>query len=133
MAPRLNFLTGCFGWQPTKLSRCNEHATQAWMWALQLTLVIPTAMAAFSARSNYLLIAQYPQLSQYPYHPKAELAFFITYIGVCTKHLTVGTPSNRLINLLTTKLLLTDCSVLSCFLGFSLLLVFSRNGTARGH
>ncbi|KAF2446338.1 hypothetical protein P171DRAFT_430502 [Karstenula rhodostoma CBS 690.94] len=81
MAPRLRFLTGCFGWQPTELSRCNEVATRAWMWTIHLILVIPTAMAAFTARSNYLLVKRYPQLSQHPYNPKMGLSFLMTYIG----------------------------------------------------
>ncbi|KAL5414534.1 hypothetical protein PMIN04_008993 [Paraphaeosphaeria minitans] len=81
MAPRLNCLTGCFGWQPAKLSRCNELATRAWMWAIHLILVIPTAMATFIARNNYLLVERHLQLQQYPYHPKMGLGFYMTYVG----------------------------------------------------
>ncbi|KAK7190155.1 hypothetical protein PSPO01_03876 [Paraphaeosphaeria sporulosa] len=81
MAPRLNCLTGCFGWQPAKLSRCSELATRAWMWAIHLILIIPTAMAAFIARNNYLLVEKHLELQQYPYHPKMRLGFYMTYIG----------------------------------------------------
>lgn len=53
------------------------------MWALHLILIIPSAMAAFIARSNYLMMYRHAQLSEYPYHTDTVLGFYMAYIGVC--------------------------------------------------
>jgi len=78
----LDFLTGCFGWRPVKLSRCSETLTCIWLWVLKIAVAVPAGIAAFAARKYYMLAQKHPELSHPPYRTDFEYAFQLTYISV---------------------------------------------------
>ncbi|KAF2738650.1 hypothetical protein EJ04DRAFT_41942 [Polyplosphaeria fusca] len=78
----MSFLLGCFGWRPSRMPRAEEKTTLVWLLTLKILMIIPVAIAAFSAKNTYTSIRKHEELQQSPpYDKHVLLSQLLVYIG----------------------------------------------------
>ncbi|KAF2659022.1 hypothetical protein K491DRAFT_775905 [Lophiostoma macrostomum CBS 122681] len=81
----MNPLMGCFGWRPMRMPRGNENNTKIWISLLKFPFMVLAAIAAFSARHRYMVIASHPEsFPSTPFYTRVELAQRLAYIMLVT-------------------------------------------------
>ncbi|KAF2474143.1 uncharacterized protein BDR25DRAFT_119377 [Lindgomyces ingoldianus] len=80
----MSFLTGFWGWRPSKMPAAKEEHTMVWLWVVKMFMVIPVAIAAFSAKDLYNLVLHHHELQKPPYNKRVLLAQELVYVGCMT-------------------------------------------------